>query len=69
MASISTKVAHRLTAGIKRFQPVPSAANARDANESDTVTIVRATGRALRKAEKVEAKSAPQSVDSSLKAE
>jgi hypothetical protein len=40
MASISNKVASRLTAGIKRFQPVLIAAKARDVNESDTVIIV-----------------------------
>jgi hypothetical protein len=40
MASISSKVCDRLTAGIKRFQPVLSSAKTRDVNESDTVTII-----------------------------
>ncbi len=40
MATISTKVKDRLTAGIKRFMLVLSSAKARDVNESDTVTIV-----------------------------
>ena len=40
MASISPKVCDRLSAGIKRFQPVLSSAKARDVNESDTVTII-----------------------------
>ena len=40
MASISNKVKERFIVGIKRFQPILSAAKARDVNESDTVTIV-----------------------------
>ena len=40
MASIPVKVAERLVAGIKRFQPILEAAKARDVNESDTVIIV-----------------------------
>jgi len=40
MANISKKVSERLAAGIKRFQPIISAAKARDAGESDTVTII-----------------------------
>ncbi len=40
MASIPNKVATRLAAGIKRFQPVLIAAKNRDVNESDTVIIV-----------------------------
>lgn len=40
MASIPTKVSERLIAGIKRFQPILSAAKSRDVNESDTVTII-----------------------------
>ena len=40
MASIPAKVAERLVAGIKKFQPILEAAKARDVNESDTVIIV-----------------------------
>jgi predicted type IV restriction endonuclease len=40
MAAIPTKVRDRLTAGIKRFQPILTSAKTRDVNESDTVTIV-----------------------------
>lgn len=40
MPPIPKKVAERLTAGIKRFQPVLANAKARDVGESDTVTIV-----------------------------
>lgn len=40
MAAIPKKVAERLVAGIKRFQPILSAAKARDVGESDTVVIV-----------------------------
>jgi hypothetical protein len=40
MAKIPTKVASRITAGIKRFQPILAAAKARDVGESDTVTLV-----------------------------
>jgi hypothetical protein len=40
MATIPTKVKDRLTAGIKRFQPILASAKARDVNESDTVTII-----------------------------
>lgn len=40
MATIPTKVQDRLSAGIKRFQPVLASAKSRDVNESDTVTII-----------------------------
>jgi predicted type IV restriction endonuclease len=40
MASIPAKVANRIAAGLKRFQPILDAARARDANESDTIIIV-----------------------------
>ena len=40
MPRIPTKVAARITAGIKRFQPILVSAKARDVNESDTVVIV-----------------------------
>ncbi len=40
MAKPPTKVADRITAGIKRFQPILIAAKSRDVGESDTVTIV-----------------------------
>jgi hypothetical protein len=38
---IPKKVAERLVAGIKRFQPILEAARARDVGEADTVTIVK----------------------------
>jgi Type I restriction enzyme R protein N terminus (HSDR_N) len=41
MAAIPKKVAERLVAGIKRYQPILTAAKARDVNEADTVTIVK----------------------------
>jgi hypothetical protein len=41
MASIPKKVAERLVAGIKRFQPILEAAKARDVGEADTVTITK----------------------------
>jgi predicted type IV restriction endonuclease len=40
MASIPSKVSERLSAGIKKFQPVLASAQSRDVNESDTVIIV-----------------------------
>lgn len=40
MANIPKKVSDRLSAGIKKFQPVLSTAKSRDVNESDTVIIV-----------------------------
>lgn len=39
--AIPKKVSERLVAGLKRYQPIVSAAKARDANETDTVTIVK----------------------------
>jgi hypothetical protein len=41
MPSLSSKVADRLIAGIKHFQPILAAAKARDAGEADTVTIIK----------------------------
>lgn len=41
MPSVPKKVAERLAAGVKRFQPVLAAAKTRDIGESDTVTIVK----------------------------
>jgi hypothetical protein len=38
--NIPAKVSNRLTAALKRFQPILSSALARDVNESDTVAIV-----------------------------
>ena len=38
--AIPTKIAGRLSLGLKRFQPIISSAKARDANESDTSMIV-----------------------------
>lgn len=40
MASIPKKVSERIADGLKRFQPIIQAAKARDAGESDTVTII-----------------------------
>ena len=41
MTSVPKKVAERLIAGIKRFQPILLAAKTRDVGEADTVTIVK----------------------------
>lgn len=41
MTNIPKKVADRLAAGIKRFQPLVADAKARDLGEADTVTIVK----------------------------
>jgi len=41
MATVPKKVAERLVTGIKRFQPILSAAKARDVGETDTVTIIK----------------------------
>lgn len=41
MASIPKKVAERLVAGIKRYQPILAAARSRDVGEADTVTIIK----------------------------
>ena len=40
MATIPKKVAERIVAGLKRFQPILASAKARDVGESDTVTII-----------------------------
>lgn len=40
MTRIPNKVEARLSAGLKRFQPILDSARARDVNESDTVVIV-----------------------------
>ena len=40
MPNIPSKVQDRLSAGIKRFQPILGSAKSRDVNESDTVTII-----------------------------
>lgn len=40
MVSISAKAGDRIRDGLKRFQPILSAAKARDVNESDTVVLV-----------------------------
>lgn len=40
MANVPNKVADRLAAGLKRFQPILASAKSRDVGESDTVTIV-----------------------------
>lgn len=41
MASIPKRVAERLTAGLKRYQPILAAAKSRDVGEADTVTIIK----------------------------
>lgn len=41
MAAIPKKVAARLVAGLKRYQPILAAAKARDVGEADTVTIIK----------------------------
>jgi hypothetical protein len=41
MAAAPKKVAERIAAGIKRFQPVLASAKARDVGEADTVTIIK----------------------------
>jgi len=40
MPPVPSKVAARLSAAVKRFQPIIASAKSRDANESDTVIIV-----------------------------
>lgn len=39
--AIPKKVAERLVAGVKRYQPILAAAKARDVGEADTVTIIK----------------------------
>ena len=41
MATAPKKVAERLVAGLKRYQPILAAAKARDVGEADTVTIIK----------------------------
>lgn len=41
MAAVPKKVAERLVMGIKRYQPILTAAKARDVGEADTVTIIK----------------------------
>jgi hypothetical protein len=41
MGAISKRVAERLVAGIKRYQPILADAKARDVGEADTVTIIK----------------------------
>ena len=41
MATVPKKVAERLVAGIKHYQPILDAARARDVGEADTVTIIK----------------------------
>ena len=40
MASVPKKVSDRIIAGMKRFQPILTAARSRDVGEADTVTII-----------------------------
>ncbi len=41
MANVPKRTSERIIAGIKRYQPILSAAKARDVGETDTVTIVK----------------------------
>lgn len=41
MATIPSKAANRIAAGIKKFQPIVQLQKTRDVNESDTVTIIQ----------------------------
>ncbi len=43
MANIPAKVSVRLTAGLKKFQPILARAKSRDVNESDTVILITDT--------------------------
>lgn len=40
MINVSAKIKDRITAGLKKFQPILAKAQAADVNESDTVTII-----------------------------
>ena len=40
MAKIPVKIIDRISAGVKRFQPILTSAKSRDVGESDTVTII-----------------------------
>jgi hypothetical protein len=40
MTNVPSRLASRISSGIKHFQPIVAAARSRDVNESDTVTIV-----------------------------
>lgn len=40
MSKVPARVAQRIVAGVKRFQPILQAAKARDVNESDTLVLV-----------------------------
>ena len=40
MAKLPSKIADRINNGLKRFQPILTAAKSRDVGESDTVTII-----------------------------
>jgi predicted type IV restriction endonuclease len=40
IANLQKKVAERISAGLKRFQPILTSAKSRDVNESDTVVII-----------------------------
>jgi hypothetical protein len=40
MPNVPSRIANRLSAGVKRFQPILTAAQSRDVNESDTVVII-----------------------------
>jgi predicted type IV restriction endonuclease len=40
MATVPTRIANRLSEGLKRFQPILESAKSRDINESDTVVLI-----------------------------
>jgi hypothetical protein len=40
MTSVPAKVATRIAAGVRKFQPIIASAKSRDVNESDTAVIV-----------------------------
>lgn len=41
MASVPKRISERISAGIKKYQPILTAAKARDVGEADTVTIIK----------------------------
>ncbi len=41
MASIPMRISERISAGIKKYQPILTAAKSRDVGEADTVTIIK----------------------------
>jgi hypothetical protein len=41
MATVPKRISERISAGIKKYQPILNAAKARDVGEADTVTIIK----------------------------